>query len=262
MSQVSSGHDAASTPAPPERRRFIVEAATVVIGAIVGLVPLATGLFAYCDPLRRKQRQRRVRARGPARCAGGRRHSAAISGCRRARRRLEPFARAGWRGLSAAQAGRGHARVLVGHLPARRLLRGLRRRRRIASSVLATTAASTWTARSFSPVPARERWTRWMQGRRRRGAGAVSRISIPEKPKKWPSHEGGNRLAGQPHRSARDSRTRRSTRAFRAAHGGATCGAARLVFAFATQVITGMFLWMFYSPSAQTAWESVFYHAI
>jgi ubiquinol-cytochrome c reductase cytochrome b subunit len=32
-----------------------------------------------------------------------------------------------------------------------------------------------------------------------------------------------------------------------------------LVMAFVTQVITGIFLWMAYSPSTQTAWESVFY---
>ena len=32
-----------------------------------------------------------------------------------------------------------------------------------------------------------------------------------------------------------------------------------LVMAFITQVITGIFLWMAYSPSTQTAWESVFY---
>ncbi|MBA3480704.1 MAG: cytochrome b N-terminal domain-containing protein [Pirellulales bacterium] len=32
-----------------------------------------------------------------------------------------------------------------------------------------------------------------------------------------------------------------------------------LVVAFMTQVITGVFLWMAYSPSTQTAWESVFY---
>ena len=32
-----------------------------------------------------------------------------------------------------------------------------------------------------------------------------------------------------------------------------------LVFAFFTQVVTGIFLWMAYSPSAQTAWESVYY---
>ena len=32
-----------------------------------------------------------------------------------------------------------------------------------------------------------------------------------------------------------------------------------LVFAFFVQVITGIFLWMSYSPSAQTAWESVYY---
>ncbi|MEX2185280.1 MAG: cytochrome b N-terminal domain-containing protein [Pirellulales bacterium] len=32
-----------------------------------------------------------------------------------------------------------------------------------------------------------------------------------------------------------------------------------LVFCFFTQVVTGIFLWMAYSPSAQTAWESVYY---
>src|SRR5205807_10400789 len=32
-----------------------------------------------------------------------------------------------------------------------------------------------------------------------------------------------------------------------------------LVFTFAVQMITGLFLWMAYSPSAQTAWESVYY---
>jgi ubiquinol-cytochrome c reductase cytochrome b subunit len=32
-----------------------------------------------------------------------------------------------------------------------------------------------------------------------------------------------------------------------------------LLFAFFTQVVTGIGLWMFYSPSAQTAWESVWY---
>lgn len=32
-----------------------------------------------------------------------------------------------------------------------------------------------------------------------------------------------------------------------------------LVFAFAVQLVTGTFLWMAYSPSTQTAWESVFY---
>ncbi len=32
-----------------------------------------------------------------------------------------------------------------------------------------------------------------------------------------------------------------------------------LVFCFAVQVVTGLFLWMAYSPGAQTAWESVYY---
>ena len=32
-----------------------------------------------------------------------------------------------------------------------------------------------------------------------------------------------------------------------------------LIFAFAIQMISGLFLWMHYSPSSQTAWESVYY---
>ena len=32
-----------------------------------------------------------------------------------------------------------------------------------------------------------------------------------------------------------------------------------LVFTFVVQMITGFFLWMAYSPSSQTAWESVYY---
>ena len=32
-----------------------------------------------------------------------------------------------------------------------------------------------------------------------------------------------------------------------------------LVFTFVLQMITGIFLWTAYSPSAQTAWESVYY---
>ncbi|MEK6247870.1 MAG: hypothetical protein N2C12_06800, partial [Planctomycetales bacterium] len=32
-----------------------------------------------------------------------------------------------------------------------------------------------------------------------------------------------------------------------------------LMFVFSVQIITGIFLWMCYSPSTQTAWESVYY---
>ena len=34
---------------------------------------------------------------------------------------------------------------------------------------------------------------------------------------------------------------------------------AMITFAFVVQILTGLSLWMYYSPSAQTAWESVFY---
>ena len=34
---------------------------------------------------------------------------------------------------------------------------------------------------------------------------------------------------------------------------------AAILFAFCVQAITGFFLWAYYSPSAQTAWESVYF---
>ena len=40
---------------------------------------------------------------------------------------------------------------------------------------------------------------------------------------------------------------------------GVTCGEARFVFAFTVQAITGIFLWMCYSPSGQSAWESTYW---
>jgi menaquinol-cytochrome c reductase iron-sulfur subunit len=56
MTKIPAGRPPSPAPAnePLKRRRFIVEAATVVIGVFVGIVPLASGLLAYCDPLRRK----------------------------------------------------------------------------------------------------------------------------------------------------------------------------------------------------------------
>jgi menaquinol-cytochrome c reductase iron-sulfur subunit len=48
-----------STSAPPDthdtkRRSFLRKVAAVVIGGIAGLVPLASGLFVFFDPVRRK----------------------------------------------------------------------------------------------------------------------------------------------------------------------------------------------------------------
>ena len=34
---------------------------------------------------------------------------------------------------------------------------------------------------------------------------------------------------------------------------------ATIAFLFFTQLVTGFVLWMYYSPGAQTAWESVYY---
>jgi Rieske Fe-S protein len=42
------------TPANPERRGFLQRLAAAVIGAVLGLVPLAAGLAVWLDPLRRK----------------------------------------------------------------------------------------------------------------------------------------------------------------------------------------------------------------
>jgi ubiquinol-cytochrome c reductase cytochrome b subunit len=44
--------------------------------------------------------------------------------------------------------------------------------------------------------------------------------------------------------------------------GGARCRNAwpsMIVFTLVVQILTGLFLWMYYSPSAQTAWESVYF---
>jgi menaquinol-cytochrome c reductase iron-sulfur subunit len=37
-----------------DRRHFLVKAAAVVVGGLVGIVPLASGLFTFFDPVRRK----------------------------------------------------------------------------------------------------------------------------------------------------------------------------------------------------------------
>jgi menaquinol-cytochrome c reductase iron-sulfur subunit len=41
---------------PASRRSFFKEAAAILIGAIVSVVPLASGLFVFMDPLRRKSK--------------------------------------------------------------------------------------------------------------------------------------------------------------------------------------------------------------
>ena len=42
------------TPAQPDRRGFFKKAGSVVIGGLLGLVPLLSGLAVFLDPLRRK----------------------------------------------------------------------------------------------------------------------------------------------------------------------------------------------------------------
>lgn len=48
--------DSDSAPSQPERRSFFKEAASILIGAIVTLVPLASGLVVFFDPLRKKSK--------------------------------------------------------------------------------------------------------------------------------------------------------------------------------------------------------------
>ncbi len=43
-------------PNPPDRRSFLKEAAAIITGAIATLVPLASGLFVFFDPLRKKSK--------------------------------------------------------------------------------------------------------------------------------------------------------------------------------------------------------------
>src|SRR5438105_7680544 len=41
-------------PAPPTRRGFLKQAMAVIIGAVAGLVPFASGIMVFFAPLRRK----------------------------------------------------------------------------------------------------------------------------------------------------------------------------------------------------------------
>ena len=88
--------------------------------------------------------------------------------------------------------------------------------------------------------------------------GSSSRIFTPASPRRWRRHETAQ-LARSSHRLPRTSCTRRC---YERIPGGARwryVWGSTLVFAFSVQVITGIFLWMSYSPSAQTAWESVYF---
>jgi len=51
---VPAGAQGHSCPGAPTRRGFIKEACAVILGAIATLVPLASGLVVFLDPLRRK----------------------------------------------------------------------------------------------------------------------------------------------------------------------------------------------------------------
>ena len=51
----SSAATAGSGSEYPPRRNFLVRGAAIVLGGVVGLVPLVIGAFAALDPLRRKQ---------------------------------------------------------------------------------------------------------------------------------------------------------------------------------------------------------------
>ena len=74
-----------------------------------------------------------------------------------------------------------------------------------------------------------------------------------------PADESLPRLARPPHRLSRPSRMRRC---YEHIPGGARwryVWGSTLSFCFFVQVVTGFILWAAYSPSAQTAWESVYY---
>jgi quinol---cytochrome c reductase iron-sulfur subunit, bacillus type len=58
---VGASPPAKSKPPEPPRRSFLSKAAAVLIGGFVGLVPLASGLVVFFDPLRRRNGVRAVR---------------------------------------------------------------------------------------------------------------------------------------------------------------------------------------------------------
>jgi menaquinol-cytochrome c reductase iron-sulfur subunit len=55
MIMTDSKNDTSETPEHlPERRDFLKQAASIVLGGVTGLVPLAAGLAVFTDPLRHK----------------------------------------------------------------------------------------------------------------------------------------------------------------------------------------------------------------
>jgi len=56
---MAENRNHASPPVEPERRGFFTKALALLVGGIVGLTPLAVGLFAFADPLRTKKRPKR-----------------------------------------------------------------------------------------------------------------------------------------------------------------------------------------------------------
>ena len=77
--------------------------------------------------------------------------------------------------------------------------------------------------------------------------------------KEVPAHE---RDSGNGSKNGR-ALARRATKCSEQTMPGRACGCkvwpAAILFAFCVQAITGFFLWVFYSPSEQTAWESVWF---
>lgn len=57
---------ASPSPAPEQRRGFITKAIAAIVGAVAGLTPLAVGLFAFADPLRKRKRPNRGGPADPA----------------------------------------------------------------------------------------------------------------------------------------------------------------------------------------------------
>ena len=162
-SAAPSRPHASAAPSTAERRGFMAKAAAVVIGGVRGAGarwPAAWSCFSI--RLRRKAAASKFVPRGHARracpttaCRGSFRSSPSTSTPGTAR--SEPIGAVYLRRTP----GPANARVPDGHLPARRLLRRLRRAIEHVQVPLPQQLVHGRRRRSSSPAPAHGPWTRW-----------------------------------------------------------------------------------------------------
>jgi hypothetical protein len=242
------------TAKPEERRDFFKKTAALIIGGITGLFPALAGLAVFFDPLRRKAQAGgfiRVTSLVALPKDGVPKKFSIIADSSDAWNKFPQvpvgavyLRRTGESAVQAFNVVCPHAGCFVDSCRSRLL------------PCPAITAVSRWTDHQRQRV---EPWGSIIEVeiRMARSMGQISELSRGHK-ENFPSHE--------KHSDWLDERTGLSAGFQSSAYENipgrfalALRWGSTLVFTLTVQFITGVFLWMAYSPSSHTAWESVYY---